>query len=575
MSSNDVPTAGGEPNTESPSRFIGPYELLDELARGGQGVVYEVRQPGVDRRLAIKVLFDSDSTSRERFRREARVLASLQHTNLPRVVDLGEHEGQPYLVMEFLEGDSLRDLVRERGPLGVSRSVEILGVVARVVHYCHQQGVIHRDLKPANVVLEKGAGRPVLVDFGLLKLDPLRGNVSHDERASALTKSGDVLGTPSYMAPEQIDPSFGKIGPLTDVYALGATLFSLLTGEPPFAGATAYNVILKVLEQPPPNPAVLSPNVPPSLAELCAQAMAKDPGARPPAALAFANELEKAAGPPARATPRWLLTSLAALLALAVAAFGVTATRFSPGPSARETAAKTDVGQSAAKEHEPSGPGAPRPPKGFRYLRDEPFTCGDQVHTVSVFRNERFAQALGLGPSDTHLACEFVLVPGKEYTMGSPRAEGARGQDETQRKIRVKPFLLARTEVTQRVWEFVMGDNPARAPSREPSKPVESITWEDAQRFCSETGLRLPSEAEWEFACRGGTETPFAFGSTLDSRQAQFGAGNEGTTARVGSFPPNAYGLHDMHGNVQEWCQDTGARPHDRVNRGGAWNRDA
>lgn len=303
--------------------MLGPYELLAELARGGQGVVYKARQPGIDRTLAIKVLLTPTPNHLERFKQEAQVLARLQHPNLPKVMDLGEDSGRPYMVMEFLEGTDLGDVIREQGPLDADAAVEILATIARTLQHCHEHGVVHRDLKPGNVMIKVGTGSPVLVDFGLLKRDPQTfGELSTDQRASLLTQTGETLGTPSYMAPEQTDPSFGAIGPHTDVYALGATLYCLLTGEAPFKGATSYNVILKVMQELPPDPRRIRPEVPSHLADLCMRAMAKEVGERPASAERFAGELSGLARPRPRSliSPRILTV---ATVALGVLGFGL------------------------------------------------------------------------------------------------------------------------------------------------------------------------------------------------------------------------------------------------------------
>lgn len=208
---------------------------------------------------------------------------------------------------------------------------------------------------------------------------------------------------------------------------------------------------------------------------------------------------------------------------------------------------------------------APEVP-GFTFLREETFAAGGQRHRVKIYRCEAFARALGLGAGKTDLACEFVLVPKGSFLMGSPASEAGRSDDEgPQHRVTVTAFLLARTEVTQQVWEKIAGNNPSKF--RGPRRPLETFAWNDGQSFLKKTGLRLPSEAEWEYACRSGTQTPFAFGKTITTDQANYN-GEEATygaskgvnrkqTVDVGTFKPNAFGLHDMHGNVEEWCEDT------------------
>jgi len=212
--------------------------------------------------------------------------------------------------------------------------------------------------------------------------------------------------------------------------------------------------------------------------------------------------------------------------------------------------------------------------QGFPYLRKETFSCGGQTHTVPIYRHEK----TGL---------EFVQVPGGEFTMGSPDGESGRHSDEgPQRRVQVKPFLLCRTEVTQAVWDKIGGSDPRNW--RGSDLPIEQVSWEDVTAWCKKAGLRLPTEAEWEYACRAGTASRFCFGDTDGelSDYAWYSGGGGRQTHPVGQKRPNAFGLFDMHGNVWEWCEDwyqdsyRGA-PTDgsawlggssfRVNRGGGW----
>jgi tetratricopeptide (TPR) repeat protein/predicted Ser/Thr protein kinase len=309
---------------ETPKQ-IGPYEVVRELARGGQGVVYEARKVGWNHRAAVKLLFDRDPDAVRRFRREATTLARLSHPHLLRVQDQGEADGVPFLALELIEGQDLSKQIDAKGLPPVERTVEVLVAVAAALQHCHEHGIVHRDMKPHNVLIEAGTGRPVVLDLGMAKRDFKAFGPVSQESLTRLTQEGEVLGTPSYMAPEQVDPAFGEVDARTDVYALGATLFHCLTGNPPFLAPSALNVLLRVVEEPPPDPREQTSDAPAHLAELCMRAMAKDQAQRPASAAEFAQLL--AAEPTTSPAPlgggerlrRGPLAALGALLALAAA----------------------------------------------------------------------------------------------------------------------------------------------------------------------------------------------------------------------------------------------------------------
>jgi formylglycine-generating enzyme required for sulfatase activity len=239
---------------------------------------------------------------------------------------------------------------------------------------------------------------------------------------------------------------------------------------------------------------------------------------------------------------------------------------------------------------------------GLTFLRFETFACGGQRHEVAIFRNELFADALGMldedgwaPPDATDIACEFVLIPEGSFTMGSPLDEEGRYSDEgPQRWVNVSAFLLARTQCTQAVWDGIERLKDADLVEddrhwRGERLPMEGVSWDDIQKFEEATGLRLPSEAEWEYACRAGTTTRFCFGDRDDDLgdYAWYGSNSSSETHPVGAKRPNAFGLFDMHGNVWEWCEDrwywdyegaptdgsawTGGDSASRVLRGGSW----
>ena len=263
---------------------FGDYELLEEIGRGGQGVVYRTHQKSLNRIVALKVIGLGPWTTEthlKRFRREAEAAASLEHPGIVPIHEVGERDGQCYFSMKFVEGGQV-DEVFKHEPLSIRRAVELVAKVARTVHYAHEHGILHRDIKPGNILLDQH-GEPHLTDFGLARLV---------EADSTVTGTLDVLGTPSYMAPEQAAGNNTEISRNTDVYGLGAVLYQLLTGHPPFAGGTTYETVKLLLETEPRPPRQLNPKIDRDLSTICLKCLDKDPQRRYSSALALAEDLE-------------------------------------------------------------------------------------------------------------------------------------------------------------------------------------------------------------------------------------------------------------------------------------------
>lgn len=294
--------------------IFGRYRVLRPLGHGGMGSVYLVRDTELDRLVALKVphLAPSDPEAMERFAREARAAATIDHPNVCHIYDVGRVEDIPYLTMAYVEGPSLADELRA-GPLPTRRAVEIARDVARALAEAHRRGVIHRDLKPANILIGPN-GQPVVTDFGLARreADDLR-----------MTDPGTVLGTPLYMSPEQVSGDTERIGPASDVYSLGVVLYEMLTGRPPFTGSRT-DVLAQALTKLPPAPSLHQANVDPELDRLNLRALAKAPGDRFTGMTEFADALDRwlHSSSPKSATNRkllfWLTTSAVALLILSL-----------------------------------------------------------------------------------------------------------------------------------------------------------------------------------------------------------------------------------------------------------------
>ena len=280
------------------AQCFGEYEVVGELGEGGMGRVYKARHRTLGQFVAVKVLTLNDPAGRERFRSEALTTAKLEHANIVRVIDVQiPPEGRPYLVMEFADGGSL-DKELNNTPQNPYRAAEMLETIARAVQHAHEHGVLHRDLKPANVLRTRD-GTLKLTDFGLAK---------QMESVSGLTRTGALLGTPQYMAPEQADGRTHEFGPAVDIYALGAILYEMLTGRPPFRGVTVMETLEQVRRDEPAPPSRLVPRLPRDLSVICLKCLEKAAGRRYHTAGALADDLRRwLNGQPivARAAPRW------------------------------------------------------------------------------------------------------------------------------------------------------------------------------------------------------------------------------------------------------------------------------
>jgi serine/threonine protein kinase/Tfp pilus assembly protein PilF len=263
---------------------LGDYELLEEVGRGGQGVVFRARQKSLNRTVALKVISLGQWASQahlKRFRREAEAAASLDHPGIVPIYEVGERDGSCYFSMKFVESGQLDEVVK-REPMPIRQAAELIAKLARTVDYAHEHGILHRDIKPGNILLDKN-GQPHLTDFGLARLL---------DAQSSVTRTINVLGTPSYMAPEQAAGEHTKLSKATDVYGIGAVLYQLLTGHPPFAGGTTYETIRLLRDTEPRSPRLLNPKVDREVSTICLKCLDKNPKLRYSSALALAEDLE-------------------------------------------------------------------------------------------------------------------------------------------------------------------------------------------------------------------------------------------------------------------------------------------
>ncbi len=543
---------------------LGAYVLLEKIGAGGMGCVYRAEHRHLKKIVALKVLAPAllrSAPARERFRREVATVGKLSSPHIVAAFDAGECDGRDYLAMEFVEGRNLAEHMEQHGPLAAVDALECVAQAARGLHDAHMAGVVHRDVKPSNL-LRTPDGTVKLLDLGLARLMEPADDDPHR------TDSQAIMGTAHYMAPEQAINTRGA-DECSDIYSLGCTLFFLLAGRPPFAGQTPMEILVAHREQPIPT----LPSLRPEVQGLLAKLMAKSPSQRPATMAEVLARIDRVLHQIRRPRPRWKAWLVGAGLAACV------------------LAAVFAWSQQPATHVDP-------PPKPAVIAKASP-------------------------------VLDMVLVPAGEFRIGSPDSDPAALPDEKPRqKVKInRPFQLGKTEITQAQFEEVMGTNPstfhAKGRFKERvagmdtrSHPVDSVSWLEAVRFCNKlsekhgiepyyvldndkvtirggTGFRLPTEAEWEYACRAGSEATYPFGEKKDELGAHaWLADNSGdATHPVGVKKANAFGLFDMLGNVPEWCWDRyDPRYYDRmpssdppgagageirVYRGGAWNHRA
>jgi serine/threonine protein kinase len=596
-----------------PATRLGPYELIEMVGRGGMGTVWKARHTKLDKLVALKLLpphLMSDADAVSRFEREMKAVGKLEHTHIVRAMDAGEADGIHYLVMEYIEGVDLSRLIKHRGPRKLAEACQMIRHASLGLAHAHEHGLVHRDIKPSNLLLSK-KGQVKILDLGLARLQSEK---TADE--ASLTVQGEVMGTPDYMAPEQWQ-SAHSVGPAADLYALGCTLHFLLTGQAPFAAADQSSYTHKMTAhvlQPPP----ALPDVPPEVEELYQKLMAKEPQQRPASAREVADELRSMIrswtnSPAPTETIPWVPVVdstkrmktrrpplgkqwwMAGIGAIALVAFSGTAIWLVSRWLASRSQPRHGAEIASQSELDKSGIASSAPPWAV-----SPF----DAERARGFQDS-WARYLGVPVEYMNsLGMQFRLIPPGEYDRGTrPERvepllkilrswqdeiklaqnwrtinEQSIGSEAPLHRVRItRPFYLAACEVTQARFQQVMkynrsyfgptGAGKDQVGDRARSElPVENVTFGEAIEFCQKlgaqeglsaasVGYRLPTDAEWEYACRAGTTTPFWFGYPWDNLKLMARI-DESTPIRIARFKANPFGLYDTHGNVWELCED-------------------
>ncbi len=498
----------------------GRFLVQKVLGAGGFGVTYLVLEQRTQKQYVIKTLnhlqqHREDFIDRqEKFVNEALILKGCRHPHIVQVYELIQEDGLWGIVMEYIEGEELAHYADEKGQLPESEALVYIDQMSQALAYVHQQGFLHRDIKPHNILLRKKTKEAVLIDFGLAR-EVMPG------RHASMTNST----TEGYAPIEQYQQQSSLAGSYSDVYALAATLYHLLTAQVPIPSTFRNYAAL-------PSPQHFNPHISDRVNAAITQAMAQEHQHRPQTMAEFREQLGLAELLPLGVGLAPAVTPVTTP-ASAVASFNLT--------DWQETlvAATTQASINSAAETLASS--------NKTILRSGSFWRGKNVEL------------------------EMLYVPDGEFLMGAAADEvGSLACERPQHQVSMKFFYMSKFPITQAQYLAVMGKNPAKFSGER--RPVERVSWDDAVKFCdrlshqSDRVYRLPTEAEWEYACRAQTTTAFYLGENIHANLANCNSGNQlgrfkfnlvrRETSSVDIFPANNFGLHDLHGNVWEWCAD-------------------
>ena len=536
-------------------KHIDRYNIIDLLGQGGMATVYRAYDTRLEREVALKVIrheaFPPDVLQNElkRFEREAKSLARLSHPNIVKVLDYGEYEGSPFLVMEYLPGGTLKQKIGS--PIAWQDAMHLLLPVARGVEYAHNREIIHRDIKPSNILLAENE-TPTLSDFGIAKLFQNEGTL--------LTASGMAMGTPEYMAPEQWT---GKTVPQSDMYALGVVLYEMVTGRRPYTADTPGGVFMMQVTEPVLFPRDIVPHLPEAVEQFLLKALSREPSNRHASMTEFIRDME-------------LLLSNAETKV----------------PINRMETLKGSPGQSSVRKD------ASSPIRKLVPFNWKAATLGGVILLAVVVA----AAVVLMKKKSTPLAAEItdsknavmVLVPEGDFVMGSDNG------DEDERPVHtvyLDEFYIDKYEVTNLDYRVCVVDGVCKPPQdmtnynnpEYENHPVVYVDWEMARTYCDWRDAQLPTEAQWEKAARGMDARTYPWGEGIACSQANYLSCIEDTQpfdSYAGSLSP--YGAYNMAGNVWEWVADWYSPAYDvsetdnpvgaesgerRVLRGGGWNQ--
>jgi formylglycine-generating enzyme required for sulfatase activity len=560
---------------------IGPYTLINKIGRGAFGIVWlsERRTTIATTTAALKIPLDDD-VDLETIRQEANLwIRASGHPNVLPIIEANVYDEQVVIASEYAPDGSLESLLKQHGGKApsIDAAVEIVSGILSGLEHLHSRDIIHRDLKPANILFQ--GKTPRLADFGISRV------------LKSTSQSSIVAGTPAYMAPEAFD---GKRNEQTDIWSVGVIFYQLLAGRLPFPQTDITSLVGAILSR---NHDPLPISIPSPFQQIIARALAKDPGyryktaaemradLRNPASINQGEQREAEQGTtiaafPVRTRPQESLPSqpkkqssvpqfayivAALLVALIIGAAAMAWLKSESKVDAPQTQIPSSIPTSNQRQ-KTTQVTITMPPLNSYQFDTATLDFNGNITDRHKGQARYFTEDLSGG-----VRLEMTEIAGGTFLMGSPASEARREGDEgPQHRVTVPTFYMGRYEVTQAQWQAVMGDNPSSFSGD--NLPAENVSWNDAIEFCKRlsqnTGrrYRLPSEAEWEYACRAGTTTPFAFGETITTDLVNYNGNSyggalkgksRGRTIPVGSLGmANRFGLYDMHGNLWEWCQD-------------------
>jgi len=606
------------PQTADELGRLGDYRVLKVIGKGGMGVVFLAEDVHLQRSVALKVILPEIAqkpAARERFLREARASAKIEHDNIVAIYQVSEDRGVPFMAMPLLKGSSLEDFLRQRArkqpgaPLDLKEILKIGRETARGLAAAHERGLIHRDIKPANLWLDASAGgRVKILDFGLARPAAEEGH---------LTQAGTIVGTPSYMAPEQAQGY--KVDSRADLFSLGVVLYRLCTGTLPFTGANALDILMALAVHKPSPPNTINLNLPQELSDLVMKLLEKAPNQR----LGSAQEVVK--------TIQAMEKVLRGGVSMPeLARIGPSGSQPFPIPLPPPP---PDGGEPTLMAAPRVAPPRAKPQRGMLLVAILLFVLiGGAVYLgLSIFAGKDKGKGSPAPGKETKaessltnsIGMKLVRIPAGKLVMGSPATEAGRNIDEDPHEVAItRPFMMGVHEVTVGQYKAFVKDSGYRTEAetdggafrlgeggvwtrdgrvywqtpgfdQTDDHPVVCVSWNDAITFCDWLSKKegkkyaLPTEAQWEYACRANSQGPYCFGDDVKELDpyAWFGINSGMKPQKVGQKKPNAWGLHDMHGNAWEWTADwfafyqNGAQEDPpgptsgvcRVARGGSW----